>query len=380
MTRTGLRRTVATAVVATATLTTLSGCGWKGLNSLPLPGVKGEGPGSYVIKAQMPDLTAIQRNSRVRVGDVNIGTITDIQLQGWHALVTMSIDGDIQLPANATAKVGQSSLFGSAHIELAPPKGVAPQGRLQNGAVIPLARASVYPTVEETLASVSLLLNGGGIGQLQEIVQTFATALKGREQDTRSLITQLDTFIASVNAQTDDIIAANESLNRLVGKFADQKPVLDRALTTLPEAVAVLRDERNNLAEALDKLGKFSAVAADSVNQTKENLVKELKDLQPVLKSLADAGPALTRSISGIATYPFPSETLDNWFRGDFGNLTAAFDLTLSRLDVALFTGTRFEGDLTQLEMQWGRTMGAMPSPYTSANPLIVPYHLDQGK
>ena len=67
------------------------------------------------------------------------------------------------------------------------------------------------------------------------------------------------------------------------------------------------------------------------------------------------------------------------WLRGDYANLTAVIDLTLSRLDAGIFTGTRFEGQLTQLELQWGRTIGQMPSPYTARNPLIVPYHFDQG-
>ena len=195
----------------------------------------------------------------------------------------------------------------------------------------------------------------------------------------RSLIEQLERFTAYVNDQTGDIIDATDSLNRLTGTFAAQKPVLDKALKTIPDALAVLKDQRTNLVQAIDKLGEFSALAADTVDQTKENLVNILTELHPVLKSLADAGPALTRSLSMLTTFPFPFDTLDNWFRGDYGNLTAVFDLTLSRFDAALFTGTRFEGDLTAVEMQWGRTIGQMPSPYTSANPLVVPYHLDQG-
>ena len=85
----------------------------------------------------------------------------------------------------------------------------------------------------------------------------------------------------------------------------------------------MLKDQRDNLAEALEQLGKFSALAADSVNQTKEALVQELKDLGPVLESLANAGPALTRSLSFLPTFPFPKETLTNWIRGDYANLTA---------------------------------------------------------
>ena len=67
--------------------------------------------------------------------------------------------------------------------------------------------------------------------------------------------------------------------------------------------------------------------------------------------------------------------------RGDYANLTLIVDLTLSRLDQGFFTGTRWEGNLTELELQWGRTIGQMPSPSQPAagNPLVVPYHLDQG-
>ena len=374
------RRAATASVVLAVAAAVLTGCGWRGLNSLPLPGTEGNAPGSFLIQAQMPDVNNIEPNSRVRVGDVNVGNVTEIERQGWNALVTMRINPDVDLPANATAKMGQTSLLGSQHIELAPPTDEPPQGRLHDGSVIPLKNGGAYPTTEQTLAAVSLLLNGGGVGQLQDVVQTFSTALRGREHELRSLIEQLDLYVTYVNDQTGDIIDATDSLNRVVGTFAAQKPVVDRALKTLPDALAVLRDERENLAEALDKLGEFSAVTADSVNQTKENLVKELKDIAPVLRSLANAGPALTRSLSMLLTYPFPNETLENFQRGDYANLTIAIDLTLSRIDASMFTGTRWEGDLTQLELQWGRTIGQLPSPYTAGNPLVAPYHLDQGR
>lgn len=357
----------------------LSGCGWRGVNSLPLPGTEGRSPGSYTVRAQLPDVTNIQQNSRVRVGDVTVGNVTKIERQGWHALVTMTLNGDVNLPANATAKVGQTTLLGSLHIELAPPADVPPEGKLQNGSLIPLSRGGDYPTTEQTLAAVSALLNGGGIGQVQDITTAFSTAFAGREQDLRDLIEQLDTFVANMNNQKDDIVAATDSLNNLVSQFAAQKPVVDQALKTIPDALAVLDSQRHNLAEALDQLGKFSALTSDSVNQTKRALAQELRDLSPVLASLANAGPALTRSLSMIATYPWPKETLSNWMRGDYANLTAIIDLTLSRIDTSLLTGTRWEGHLTQLEMQWGRTIGQTPSPATAGNPLVVPYHLDQG-
>ena len=352
----------------------IPGCEWRGLNSLSLPGTEGDGDGSYTIAAQLPDVVVIQQNTRVRVADVNVGNVTNIEVQDWHALVTMRIDGDVHLPANSTAKVGQTSLLGSMHIELAPPTDEPPKGELKNGSVIPLSAAATYPTTEQTLASVSILLNGGGLGQLQEINQSFAKAMEGREADLRSLLAQLDTFISQLNVQTDDIITATENLNSLVGQVAARDQTVDKALTTIPQALAVLADSRTKIADAIDALGKFSAIATSTVDQTRESFVNNLRNMAPVLKSLADAGPALTRGLDFLSTYPWVKSTIPNWFRGDFANISLVIDLTLSRLDAGLFTGTRWEGNLTELEMQWGRTIGQMPSPYTAGNPLIAPY------
>jgi phospholipid/cholesterol/gamma-HCH transport system substrate-binding protein len=376
---TGLRRVVSAVVVAVLAALLVAGCDWRGLNSLPLPGTQGGGSGAFTIEAQLPDVNNLQPNSRVRVGDVTVGTVAKVARQDWHALVTIKLNADVNLPANSTVTLGQTSLLGSLHIELAPPTDTPPQGRLHEGSLIPLSAGKAYPSTEQTLAAASLLLNGGGVGQVHDITQALSTAFDGREGDLRSLISQLDTFITRLNGQTGDIIDATDSLNRLTGKFAAQQPVLDRGLQTIPDALAVLDRERDHLIDAVDAFGKFSALAADSVNQTKGALVQELKDLGPVLKSLADAGPSLTHSLDLITTFPFAKDSLTKWFRGDYANVSLIVDLTLSRLDSSLFTGTRFEGDLTRLETQWGRTIGVLPSPYTAGNPLLAPYRTDQG-
>jgi len=368
-----------TSVLLVTMTAVLAGCGWQGVNSLPLPGTQGHGPASYQVQAQMPNVVNIQPNSRVRVGDVTVGTVTKIERQAWHALISMTINGDVDLPANTTAKLGQTSVFGTVHVELAPPTDITPEGKLHNGSLIPLSRAGAYPTTEQTLSVASMFLNGAGLAQIQDITKAFSTAFGGREDDLRTLIRRADELVGQLNRQKDDILTATDRINNLVGQFAQQQPVIEQGLRTIPDALAVLKDERDSLVEAFDRLGTFSALAADSANRTKVAFVQELRDLAPVLESLANAGPALTRSLSLLLTYPWPKEDISKVFRGDAANVSLVIDLTLSRLDTALFTGTRWEGNLTQLEMQWGRTIGQLPSPATAGNPLVIPYHLDQG-
>jgi phospholipid/cholesterol/gamma-HCH transport system substrate-binding protein len=373
-----IRRLTGIVFIAILAAMLATGCGWRGLNSFALPGTQGTGSGSFTVQAQLPDVDRLQPNSRVRVNDVTVGSVSRIERQDWHALVTMKLNGDVVLPANATASLGQTSLLGSLHIELAAPTD-PPEGRLHQGSLIPLSAGKAYPSTEQTLAAASVLLNNGGLGQVQDITRALSTAFAGREGDLRSLLSQLDTFIGRVNEQTDDIIRATDSLNRLVDQFAAQKPVIDKGLDTIPAALAVLNKERDKLIDAVTELGKFSALAADSVNQTKTSLVQELRDLGPVLESLGNAGTSITRSLNLITTFPFAKDSLTKWFRGDYANVSLVVDLTLSRIDSALFTGTRWEGNLTELESQWGRTIGVLPSPYTAGNPLLAPYRYDQG-
>lgn len=351
----------------------LTGCGqWRGVNSLPLPGTKGEGPGAFEVRIQMPNVTGIQPNSRVRVADVNVGTIIRIEREDWHALVTVSLGADVQLPENAIAKIGQTSLLGSQHIELGPPVTEPPAGRLHDGDLIPLDRAGRYPTTEQALSALSLVLNGGGIGRLQQIQAELNAALSGRESEVRDLIGRLATFAEGLDRQKEDIIAAMTGLDHLAATVNGQSRVLAESLDAIPPALAVLDSERERLVQAITAVGAFAGRANDVVVASHDDVVQNLRNLEPALRALGDAGRDLTRSLGVYATYPWPAENLDEWIRGDYGNLTAVIDLTLGRIDNSLLQGTPLEGQLTALETALGRTKDRQPGLGTP-NPLTGP-------
>ncbi|MDA3660156.1 MCE family protein, partial [Mycobacterium xenopi] len=149
----------------------LSSCSWRGIANVPLPVGRGTGPNHMTIYVQMPDTLALNANSRVRVADVWVGTVRDISLKNWIATLTLSLDPRVKLPANATAKIGQTSLLGTQHVELAPPRENPSSQPLKNGDTIPMKNSSAYPTVERTLASLAIILHGGGIPDL-DVIQT----------------------------------------------------------------------------------------------------------------------------------------------------------------------------------------------------------------
>ncbi len=341
MTRTArLRQLLITG--ACFTLTTTAGCAFQGLNSLPLPGAVGRGPHAHIYHVQIANVGTLESNSPVMINDVIVGSVGNMTVQGWHANVEVSVQPDVVVPANAVASVGQTSLLGSMHVELDPPPGEAPHGRLEPGSTIPLNKASKYPSTEETLASLSLVINTGGLAQLGDIIHNVNTALSGRQQQVRELLTRLDTFVGTLNDQRDNIVASIQSLNRLASTFAGQREVLTEALQKIPPALDVLIRERPRITTALEKLGDFSDTATRLVNDSKADLVKNLQNLEPTVRALADVGPNLATAIAYATHYPFSQGLIDRGVKGDYMNLWAVVDFTRERLKRTLLLGTRW--------------------------------------
>ncbi|MFF0546225.1 MCE family protein [Nocardia thailandica] len=365
------RRMVAGTALGLAVALGATGCQWDGLNSLPMPGSEGTGAGAYKVRIQMPNVTTLTRNSPVRVDDIAVGTVTGIEVEGWHALVTVSLNPDVRLPANAVAKIGQTSLLGSNHLELAAPTGEPAQGQLRDGDLIPLDRAGAYPTTEQVLSSLSVVLNGGGIAQLETITTELNNMVDGRAGEIADLIPQLATLTTGLDKQTGDIIAAMQGLDRLAGSFAAQKDVLAEAIEQIQPAITVLADRTENITTAITALGDLGAVTQRVVQAGGDDLKANLASLGPVLQTLADTGNNLLEALRILPTFPFPMKNLNNVIKGDYLNLYITVDLTGSRLDSNWLTGTPLGGRFGGVEGVLG---GFAPSTATDAgNPATGP-------
>lgn len=336
-------------VVGACVMLPVTGCAYHGLNSLPLPGTVGRGPGATVYHVETANVGTLEPNSPVLINDVVVGSVKTMAVKDWHADVEVSIRPDIVVPANAVAIVGQTSLLGSMHLALNPPLGQAPSGRLKPGATIGLNRSSSYPSTEQTLSSLSTVVNGGGFGQIGDVIHNFSVALDGRGPEVRQLLTRLNDFVGVLANERDKINASIDSLNQLAAAFAGQRDVLDRAIKQIPPALDVLIQERPRITTALEKLGTFSATAHQLIHDTQADLVKNLQNLAPALQALADVGPDLDFALSSAPVFPYSQGFIDRAIRGDYANLFAIMDFTIPRLKSGLLLGTRWGREGTHL-------------------------------
>lgn len=338
----GLRSLRRSAAVAALVAVTTTGCAFGGLNSVALPGVQGRGSGAQHFNVQLANVGTLESNSPVLLSDVVIGSVGKMTVSNWHANVDIAVNPGVEVPANAVATVGQTSLLGSMHLALNPPVGQAPMGRLAPGATIPLSDSSTYPSTEQTLSSLAVIVNGGGLGQIGDIIHNFSASMAGRESDIRDLIVRLDNFTGALDRQRNNIVEAISEMNRTATTFAGQRDTIHRALDKIPPAIDVLIKERPKFVTAMTKLGQFGDLSAGLVNDSGHQLVSDLIHIEPALRSLADIGPELNSAVAYASAFPYGPNAIERAVRGDFLNLFAVFDLTKPRLKRALFAGTQW--------------------------------------
>ena len=325
------------AAMACAGALALSGCDFD-VYSLPLPGGADLGDEQYSVKVEFRDVLDLVPQSSVKVNDVTVGKVTDIEVDGYQAEVTLALRGDVDLPDNALAEIRQTSFLGEKFWSLKPPATAASGNKLSDGDVIPLENSGRNPEVEEVLGAMSLLLNGVGVAQRKTIAAERNKAFEGRESDVRSVLNQLDTFTAQLDKNKQDIITAIESLNRLAISINEQRGSIELALDEMPEALASIDKQRDDLVKMLQALDDLSSVATRVIRDSKATTIQSLRSLDPTLTKLAEAGDSLPKAFQVFLTYPFVDEVVGrnpaqarNLHMGDYTNLSVQMDIDLTK-------------------------------------------------
>ncbi|OBH83848.1 MULTISPECIES: MCE family protein [unclassified Mycobacterium] len=321
----------------------LAGCQFSGLNSLSMPGTAGHGAGAFSITVDLPDVATLPQNSPVMVDDVTVGSVAGIQAMqradgSFYAAVKLALDKNVVLPANSTATVAQTSLLGSMHIDLVRPKDKPAVGRLTDGSKISESHTGRYPTTEEVLSALGVVVNKGNVGALEEITDETYQAFAGHQDQFVDLVPRLAELTAGLNRQVNDIIDAVDGLNRFSASLARDKDNLGRALDTLPDAIRVLNKNRDHIVEAFSALHKLANVTSHILAKTKVDFAADLKDLYAAAKALNDNRKNFVTSLQLLLTFPFPNFGIKNAVRGDYLNVFTTFDLTLRRLGETFFT------------------------------------------
>lgn len=277
-----MRRLVGTTVGVVLAVGALTACG-PTMADLPLPGTGVSGR-TMTLRMDFADALNLATGATVKVNGVTEGKVESIKAADFQAHTTATVRTSAQLRQGATARLRYTTPLGELFVDVTNP---ASGPLLTSGATLTTARTSTAPTVEDALSEASLLINGGGLGQLQQVTTELNAALGGNEGTIRDLLEQVNGFLIQANQTTKDIDTALTSLGSVSQTLAQRKATIDKALTEIKPAADVLRSETPDFTALLQAVRQFAAQANDTAGQTKDQLLATIKEVQPVLAEMA---------------------------------------------------------------------------------------------
>ncbi|HVK30537.1 MAG TPA: MCE family protein [Nocardioides sp.] len=307
----------------------LSGCGVLsgGVYDAPLPGGADVGDDPMTVTAEFSDVLDLVPQSSVKVDNVAVGRVTDITLSadGRTAEVEMEVRGDLDLPGDTLARLQQTSLLGEKYVALIRPDtskpGSVTAAALADGAVLSTGETDAAATAEQVLGALSLVLNGGGVAQFQEISRELQqVGGEGRTEDVRAFLDELNRFVGVLDRRRDAITGAIDGLARLGKSLDDDREQIVTVLDDLSPGMAVLAEQRPQLTRMLTALDRLSKVTVRTLNASQKDMVRDLELLDPILSELAKAGADLPHALEILLTYPFPDSVMGA-IRGDYLNV-----------------------------------------------------------
>jgi len=271
------------AVVVT-TLVGLSGC-------TPVLG------GSITVTALMADSAGLFVGNDVGVLGVPVGRVTSIKPEGTHVRVTMSVDRDQPVPADAGAVVVARSVATDRYVELTPVYHSGP--KLADGAVIPLPKTRTPVDFDEVLEALNTFTSGiagqkGTRNAIANILREGSQALDGKGELFNRAITSLGGAVDSISGQRDDISGTVKSLDTLTATIAANQQLVRDFVTQVSQASALLADERANFRSAMRSLSSAVRLVAEFARQNRQQLVKSLDQSSALMRSMLGKRDDLT--------------------------------------------------------------------------------------
>ena len=278
------------------------------------------------ITAYFTTATAIYPGDDVRVSGIKAGRIASIQPEGTQAKLTMKVDRDVPIPADAKAVIVAQNLVASRYVQLTPYRSGGPT--MRDGAVIPVERTAVPVEWDEVKAQLARLATDLGptgnvsTSSVGRFIESSADALQGNGDKLRQTLAQLSGVGRILADGSGNIVDIIKNLQTFVTALRDSNQQIVQFQNRLATLTSVLNDNRSDLDAALTDLsvavGEVQRFIAGSRDQTSESIQRLANVTQTVADHKIDLENVLHVAANAFANYY-------NFYNADTGDDVGAF-------------------------------------------------------
>jgi virulence factor Mce-like protein len=278
--------------------------------------------GQYRVTAYFTETVGLYPGSGVSILGIDVGEITDITALGDQVKVDMLVDDDYDIPADADAVVLAPSLVSDRYVQFAPVYDGGP--KMKDGDVVPLKRTGTPVELDQVygaLDELSAALGPTGAnknGALSDLVDVGAANLDGNGAALNKTLTGFSQAVETLADNRDDLFASLDNLQTFTTALATIDAQVSQFNDNMAAVSDLLKDERQNLAQAVQLLSQALSDVAGFIQDNTTLLSTNINRLADVTLSLVQQRRALGEVLDAA---PAALGNLAHAYNPDFGTL-----------------------------------------------------------
>lgn len=283
----------------------------------------------YHVSVGLPRATQLLRvGTDVRQSGVNIGTVSDIRLDGLTVMIELEIEERHRVPATAEAHVDLKTLLGDKFVDLRTERYGAPF--LADGDSVP---GHVGPEVEDVLQSGVEVLEAVDPTELASIIHELARGSQGRGEDVARGLEANAALSQTFRDTLREQLSSWEDFGVIFDELARRVPDLEALADALNEGVPVYAsaEAQQQLHRSLVSLVPMAEDFADLLIFERAAWDRLIDDGDVLLQTFQDNIGGFRDLVTGIASYVFrlsgdPATVGDGTAMAPFSNFVGGDD------------------------------------------------------
>ncbi|MDQ3877450.1 MAG: MCE family protein [Actinomycetota bacterium] len=256
---------------------------------------------TYTVTAEVAQAPNLFAGGRVMVRGVEVGKITKVTPSPTGVRLTMAIDEDVRVPADARLSVVPITVIADRYVQLYPAYKGGPA--LADGDDIPMSRTAIPAELDEVVAQLKRLLvalepkNGEQRGPLAKLIDNLDAATRGEGRELGGTLGHSASVLQNLANSHADLTALIRNLNSVFGTLANRSTELALVNQRLAVVTKVLASDRRDLQGTISNIGLLSSQASRLVSESGANLGRAFERLKVVLDNILARQDELTAGI-----------------------------------------------------------------------------------
>ncbi|MGW0038980.1 MCE family protein [Gordonia sp. NPDC003376] len=292
------------------------------------------------ITAYFPTTTGLYNGDPVKVLGVDVGHVTSVTPREGDVKVTLEVQRDLQIPADAKAVVVAQSLVSGRFIQLTPVYSAGPE--LADGADIPMEHTAVPMEWDQVKAQLERITeavgpNGTDKGTAAEAIDVGARNLDGNGEAIHQSITEMSDVLATLSSGRDDLFATIRNLQKLTDALSTSHEQLVQFNGRIASVSDVLADNTEALDGALHNLDTAMGDVQDFIDKNQAALTASVSKLAQTTGILAQKNEQMRGLLHSA---PNQLANFYNIYNPLTGSLSGVFGLGMGTNLITLLCGT----------------------------------------